>query len=315
MSTPAASNVSGAHATDDARRSSSSAGYPSELERGGDSTKDGLDGRGAGGVLRLSDSVTLILGDCLAHLPIDCDAVVTDPPYGIANLSEKRARLSSGGRQLRNPITKSDGLKYRKHEGVIIGDAEPFDPSPWLQWPCVLWGAGYYHERLPRGGWLLWDKKCTGGYEGWDGGDGDMAWISRECAPRVFRMVWMGVARGEVEKANGGQNAKSAHPNQKPVALMGWSMDKLRVPVGATVLDPYMGSGSTGLACIRTGRRFIGIECDPVHFKTAELRIRRELEECVFEFPKGQDGGERQEAFDLEPRSSPTDPSSPTGSP
>jgi DNA modification methylase len=66
------------------------------------------------------------------------------------------------------------------------------------------------------------------------------------------------------------------HPTQKPVAIMEWSMDAAKVMPGMTVLDPYMGSGTTGIACIRTGRKFIGIEKDPVHFATAVERIKRE---------------------------------------
>ena len=67
------------------------------------------------------------------------------------------------------------------------------------------------------------------------------------------------------------------HPTQKPVPLMAWCMDKAKVPEGATVLDPYMGSGSTIIAAIRTGRKAIGIEKDPEHFKNACERIKREL--------------------------------------
>ena len=69
------------------------------------------------------------------------------------------------------------------------------------------------------------------------------------------------------------------HPTQKPVALMAWCLDIAKVPEGATVLDPYMGSGTTGIACIRTGRKFIGIEKDPKHFQTAVERIDRELQQ------------------------------------
>jgi DNA modification methylase len=76
-------------------------------------------------------------------------------------------------------------------------------------------------------------------------------------------------------------NGKVAHPTQKPIALMAWCMDKAKVPEGATVLDPYMGSGSTGIAALRTGRRFIGIEKDPEHFKNALERIQRELSQMT----------------------------------
>jgi DNA modification methylase len=67
------------------------------------------------------------------------------------------------------------------------------------------------------------------------------------------------------------------HPTQKPVAVMAWCMTQAKVPEGATVLDPYMGSGSTIIAAIRTGRKAIGIEKAPEHFKTACERIKREL--------------------------------------
>jgi len=225
--------------------------------------------------LVLPCGVTLYQGDCLDILPTleGVDAVVSDPPYGIGH--KARPNQSQGGKTLRNKFRAGDA--YGKHSGSIIGDLAPFDPSPWLGFPCAMWGAGYYHERLPRGGWLLWDKKCTGGYDNWNSADGDMAWMSREAAPRVFRLVWIGLVRGEVEKASGGQNRGSLHPNEKPVRLMAWTMDNLKVPEGATVLDPYMGSGTTGIACIRTGRNFIGIEKDPEHFETARKRIEAEL--------------------------------------
>jgi site-specific DNA-methyltransferase (adenine-specific) len=71
--------------------------------------------------------------------------------------------------------------------------------------------------------------------------------------------------------------ASREHPCQKPVGLMAWCMERAKVPAGATVLDPYMGSGTTGIACIRTGRKFIGIEIDADHFATARLRLEKEL--------------------------------------
>ncbi len=66
------------------------------------------------------------------------------------------------------------------------------------------------------------------------------------------------------------------HPTEKPVGLMQYLVE-MHTKDGCTVLDPYMGSGTTGIACIRTGRRFIGIEKDPVHYATAAERIKREL--------------------------------------
>jgi len=58
---------------------------------------------------------------------------------------------------------------------------------------------------------------------------------------------------------------------------MAWLMDQAKVPIGATVLDPYMGSGTTGIACLRTGRNFVGIETDPEYFAAAVSRLEREI--------------------------------------
>ena len=286
MSTTAANNVSGASTESHARRSSSSAGYPSELERVVESTKDGHDGRGAGGLLRISDSVTLILGD--SHtMKIEADAVISDPPYGI-NLNTDY----TGYRDGKNGVRGRGDL--RKKHAPVIGDSEPFDPSRWLGYGIVmLWGANNFSDKLPVGSWLFWDKRADNGHA--LKSEGEAGWIKGGRMVYYFDHCWHGFARAS-------ENSEHHHPTQKPVALMGRAMDCAKVPVGATVLDPYMGSGSTALACIRTGRKFIGIECDPKHFETAVQRVRRELEECVFEFPKGQDGGGQQQALELEPR-------------
>ena len=257
------------------------AGYPSGLERVVESTKDGFDGRGAGGVLRIAEGVTLILGDCLAHLPIEADAVISDPPYGMK--WDGRIKCGKNGH--------GAGAARRKRIS-ILGDDSPFDPAPWLNYPAVvLFGSNHYSRRLPVGTTLVWIKKLDPAFNnGWLS-DAELAWMKGGVGVYCKRDT------SHMAEAN-----EREHPSQKPVTIMAWVMRKAKVPEGATVLDPYMGSGTTGIACIRTGRKFIGIERDPAHFKTAELRIRRELEECVFELPKGRDGGESQQALELEPR-------------
>jgi len=290
VSTTEANIVSGAQTESHARRSASSAGYPSELERVVESTKDGFDGRGAGGVLRISDSVTLILGDCLAHLPIAADAVICDPPYGMGIESNRLAKVAP----------QKPGMVRTQYEDACEWDAEPFNAAEVIaklprKGPLAMWGADYYRETIPSGGgWLVWDKKMNG-MEDTPGSEFELCWTRTAVRRRVLRHVWTGYLAKERDEAR-------VHPTQKPVRAMAWLMEQVKVPVGATVLDPFMGSGTTGIACIRTGRKFIGIERDPKHFETACQRIRRELEECVFEFPKGQDGGEQQQALELEPR-------------
>jgi DNA modification methylase len=71
------------------------------------------------------------------------------------------------------------------------------------------------------------------------------------------------------------EHGSRVHPTQKPVALMQWILDVLKVPVGATVLDPFMGSGATGIACMNTGRNFIGIEIVEEYFIVAKKRIEQ----------------------------------------
>jgi hypothetical protein len=192
----------------------------------------------------------LYLGDCREILPtLTGDVVVSDPPYGI---SHRRGACGDRGKAAIT-LGASD----------IFGDDEPFDPSHLLAWPCLLWGANYYAQLLPVGRWLIWDKTFGGGAG--DFSDAEMAWCSERGATRTFRHLWMGVQR----KSQVGDPRQ--HPTEKPIALMEWCLGFF--PNAATVLDPYMGSGTTGVACVRAGRKFIGIEIDPDHFNTACRRI------------------------------------------
>jgi DNA modification methylase len=223
----------------------------------------------AGKVVRIGDSVTLILGDSEQMERIEADAIVSDPPYGIKwNTNYQFGLKNSSAKYAKNLV--------RKKHNAVGGDDKPFDPSRWLAYgTAVLWGCNYFMDALPAGSLFVWDKRTYDGKAFMS--QAEAAWCSRVGAVRMFHHVWQGFSRAS-------ENSEHHHPTQKPVALMAWCMDEAKIPQGATVLDPYMGSGSTGIACIRTGRRFIGIERDPVHFATAEQRIRRELEAGTFDF-------------------------------
>ena len=215
--------------------------------------------------LRISDSVTLILGDCAELLPLACDACVTDPPYG---------HSWSGV----NSTAKGGRNWTRRRAEKIIGHDVAFDPAAILALdvPTVMWGANHYASRLPDSpAWLVWDKR--GGTAENNLSDCELAWCNVGGSARLKMHMWNGLCRDS-------EIGVHLHPTQKPVVVMVWAMDKAKIAVGATVLDPYMGSGSTAIACIRTGRKFIGIERDPAHFATAEQRIRRELEAGTFDF-------------------------------
>ena len=191
--------------------------------------------------------------DCKDVLPeiSGVDAVITDPPYG-------------GG-------YAADPLPVMKREGRVVNHkpqewddapAENVLTLPTLAPLVVIWGGNYY-ALPPRRGWLVWQKPDRPPSMA----DAEMAWVSRDMNTRI--LPWT-IAATNAERVG--------HPTQKPVRVMAWAMEQIGVPKGATVLDPYMGSGTTAIACIRLGMNFIGIERDAAHYKTACDRIAHELD-------------------------------------
>jgi len=207
----------------------------------------------------MSETVTIYHGDCRDIMAtIEADAIITDPPYGIAyDGSHKK-------------------YKNGKDHGECEWDKCPYDPAPILQknLPSVIWGGNCFASRLPDNpGWLCWVKINQNGTKIRQA-EMELAWTNCVNRSQSYRFNWIGAGmEGETNAVYGG----TIHPTQKPVPLMGWCMETAGIKEGETVLDPYMGSGSTGIAAIRTGRKFIGIEKDPEHFKNAKERIEREL--------------------------------------
>lgn len=219
-------------------------------------------------VEHLADGVTLYLGDCREIAPsiIGVDAIVSDPPYGMSwNTDSTRF---SGGNIERHNRRRGDG---RSSWGDIIADDVPFDPEPWLSYPeIILWGANHYQKRLPVGTTLVWAKKATSSW-GTFLSDAEIGWQSTGHGVYCKHVEFQGGLQRKAE--NDGRQA--AHPTQKPIALMEWCLFRLKV--GRHVMDPYMGSGTTGIACVRTGRRFSGVEIEPKYFDTACRRISAAL--------------------------------------
>jgi len=212
-------------------------------------------------------NIKLYCGDCLDILPTlepgSVDAVVTDPPYGISYKANQK-----------------NAIDY----GLIIGDDKPFNPLPMLalNLPTILWGANNYCQSLPTGGWLVWDKRVVPAADKCRGSPFELAWVSPR-KPNIFKIFRLQHGGAKNADAPNGDVANQArfHPTQKPVALMEWCCRLLSLggfPSTKTILDPYMGSGSTGLACVRTGRKFIGIEKHPPYFQIAVKRIQDELD-------------------------------------
>jgi site-specific DNA-methyltransferase (adenine-specific) len=192
-------------------------------------------------------NATLYLGDCLEilpHLP-KVDACITDPPYGI---NAARSRNSQ----------KDGWVDY----GVDGWDKERpgrevFDLMRAAAHMQIIWGGNYFTDYLPPSQqWLSWDK----GQDGFSLADFELAWSSQDRACRRINYARSLALRDGKE-----------HPTQKPLAVMRWCIDQAGNP--QTILDPFMGSGTTGVAAVQMGRRFIGIEREPKYFEIACRRI------------------------------------------
>ena len=207
----------------------------------------------------LSDGIEIWLGDCREVLPLigRVDAVVTDPPYGI-----------NYGKLMKGKGDGSGGLDANrwKDYGEFTWDAQRPDQSIFdLIRACsdiqIIWGGNYFTDLLPPTmQWRIWDK-CQRDFSL---ADFEVAWSSQNQAGRIFDY-------SRPEALRDGRE----HPTQKPIALMEWCLD--RAPKAKSILDPFMGSGTTGVACVNLGRKFIGIEREPKYYDIARRRINEAI--------------------------------------
>jgi DNA modification methylase len=197
---------------------------------------------------------TLYLGDCTEILPTldKVDAVVTDPPYGIGESAGKNK--SRGNLAVAKDYGNDDwDISPISNELMkVVVDAGRH---------AIVFGGNYY-AMPPSKCWLIWDKENTG-----DFADAELAWTNLNKAVRLKRYMWNGMLRANKEP-------RGDHPTQKPVGIMEWCISHL--PDGTeTVLDPFMGSGTTGVACMNLQRKFIGIEREQKYFDIACKRIEQ----------------------------------------
>lgn len=213
---------------------------------------------------QISDGITLHMGDCRDILPTigKIDAVVSDPPYGIAFAHGGNNRSGIGGGQYATKFAKV----------AIVGDDAPFDPRFLLGFSkdVILWGGNHFADKLPASSsWLVWDKRAASGHSN-DFADCELAWCSKDSVARVFRHHWDGMMRASE------RGVARVHPTQKPIALMEWCLRTI-VPEAKVILDPFMGSGTTGVAAAKAGRCFVGVEIDQSYFDIACRRISEAL--------------------------------------
>lgn len=193
-------------------------------------------------------NATLYLGDCREILPTlpKVDAVITDPPYGINAARDRNSQ-------------KDGWVDYGCSEWDLDRpDAAIFPLLLAAGKVQIIWGGNYFTDWLPPTmQWLVWDK----GQRGFSLADCEFAWSSQERAARIFTY-----SRGAAL-----QDGKE-HPTQKPIALMEWCIEQA-ANKPQSILDPFMGSGTTGVACMNLGRSFIGIEREVKYFDIACRRI------------------------------------------
>ena len=190
-------------------------------------------------------NATLYLGDCLEILPTlpKVDAVITDPPYGIgadkgcahSSIRDNAAWVDAGWDSAR---PSADAF------ALILAGADA----------VAIWGGNYFADLLPpSSGWLCWRKPEA--ETGFSLADVELCWTNQPFA-----------ARTKTAPRRDG----NLHPTQKPVSIMAWTAKFIP---GNVILDPFMGSGTTGVACMNLGRKFIGIEIEPKYFDIACERI------------------------------------------
>lgn len=219
---------------------------------------------------------TLYLGDCADALGViaNVDAVITDPPYGI---NENSKKVASRGK-----------LAAPKDYGHFDWDKAP----PSAELINLLRGmsryqaffGGNYFDLPPTSCWLVWDKLNGNN----DFADCELCWTNWPKAVRRITWRWNGMIRQG--------NEERYHPTQKPLEVMKWAIGLC--PKSDEILDPFMGSGTTGVAAIQLGKKFIGIEREQSYFDIACRRIEQAYKQgSLFEPAAPQP---KQAGFDLE---------------
>lgn len=194
---------------------------------------------------------TLYLGDCLRVMPCldGIDAVVTDPPYGIKEAAGKNLSRTNLATAKDYGSDSWDDVPASAARIAICREVAPVQ---------IIFGGNFYNLP-PTSCWLVWDKLNSG-----DFADCELAWTNLPMAIRRISFRWNGMIRQNKEP-------RGDHPTQKPVEVMRWCLG--HIPEARMILDPFMGSGTTGVAAVKMGRRFIGIEREPRYFDIACRRI------------------------------------------
>jgi hypothetical protein len=217
-------------------------------------------------------------GDCREVLPLlpRFACLATDPPYGLGDLLHRPGASRTSGPQYWSKHYAAGAESWDRDtvaDGVLMALAQADK--------AVVWGGQFYLLQ-PSRCWLSWNKILRN----WSSSEAEHAWTNLDKPNRVFDY-----SHGQLAT-----EGKHYHPTQKPVPLMAWCLDQAGRP--ATVLDPFMGSGSTGVACVQLGLAFTGIERERGYFDAACERISRAQAQGSL-LPLEQTPAPTQQAMDL----------------
>jgi DNA modification methylase len=210
--------------------------------------------------IKIGEDIILYHADCMDIIPkistlFDFDAIVTDPPYG---LGEKVV----DGKQMGRLLAKRDNQMNKMCEWDKTAPQGIIDSLLKLLKPTIIWGGNYF-QLPPSRQWLMWDKGNSMRNRSFAEGEMAWAWCSFDGNLRIKTYNPL------LESLNN----KKYHPTQKPLEIMNWCLSKLPKDC-KVVFDPFMGSGTTGVAAIKAGMKFIGIEKDKDYFDVAVKRIK-----------------------------------------
>lgn len=196
----------------------------------------------------------LLLGDCMEILPTlgKVDAVITDPPFGVGNFVQTTGSLRGRGAEMGKAVDWNESAPPPEFFVLIQSISKH----------RIIWGANFFNSFEDRGGAIIWDKAQPMP----NFSKADIASCTHFQKTEIVRIPWTNftVARA----------AQTDHPCERPVELYDWCIKYLPGNV-TSVMDPFLGSGSCGVAAVRAGRAFVGIEREPKYFDIACQRIEQ----------------------------------------
>lgn len=199
-------------------------------------------------------NATLYLGDCMDVLPTlgRVDAVITDPPFGVGNFVQTTGSLRGRGSEMGKAVEWNE----------FAPPPEFFTLIQSMSKHRIIWGANFFNCFEDRGGAIIWDKAQPMP----NFSKADIASCTHFQKTEIVRIPWTNFTVARL--------AETDHPCERPVELYDWCINYLPMPINS-VIDPFLGSGSCGVAAVRAGKKFIGIEREPKYFDIACQRIEQ----------------------------------------